>query len=423
MTSPADPFDDPELRAEMERLGADAGMPRTDEPVEVPTDTHEGGRARHPLPSSSDEVTAAPQLPALSRADRTVIRLFGDWLDVQPETDIPSTGEGVRMLRAGFARIRQAGHDPLVADDVWAFLDELGDSYVSEALLITLAEYALFQLDTTDSDEWDDLHDAITALQVANAGRGGIVSAAMDAGAEVDPAVRYDALVQLPLVSAVSDLLEWIGHSKPVAPSGGVRLADIAHMGELLGVSVTGSVPRRAADTSSEPLFPIEEPTTDPPQVTSMLEVPALVAWWSALGNVGLIEVTGSHVVPGRAAATWMLTVTPPVETADMVVGLFLARLLTYHVESHRSVTSVDAVNTALDLILAGIDVTGGFTVDAPLASQTDALGILQPAREVGLFDLVNGRVVVSNALRLTVARGVTVAAMLVSGAAADKDE
>ena len=396
-------------------LGVDIGMPQPDGPEAEFAGANEGGGQRHPSSSVSNEQSTASQLPPLPRADRAVIRAFGDWLDEQPETDIPSTGEGVRVLRAVFTLIRQSGRDPLTASDVQAFVDETADTDLPDEVFITLEEYTLFQLDATDDDEWDEVNDAIRSVQFDNAGHGGIVAAAMDAGAAVDPDVRFDALVRVRVVTAVSGLLDWIGTSKPVAPSGGVRLADIARIAELLGVPATGMTARRAADVSSQPLFAVDEPAADVARVKSMLEVPALAAWWAALGNVGLIEIAGSRVRPGEAAAEWMSAPTPPAEMAEMLAALFLARLLTHHVDHRPLASDFEAVDTAIELVLAGIDVTGEFELHVSASSRRDALAILRPAHDAGLCRLVDGRVVVTDALRLTVARGVTAAAMFLT--------
>jgi len=397
----------------VDALGPDAAAP---EPAAAAPETDESGMPQHPSSSSPTEAADRPQPPTLSRAERAVIRTFGDWLDVQPETDIPSTGEGVRMLRTVFALIRQAGHDPLDVDGVVAFIDEIADWDLPEEVYIALGEYTLFQMDAAETEEWDDLFATIQELRFENAGMGGIVAAAMDAGAAVDADVRFDALVRLRLVSAVSDLLDWIGRSRPIAPSGGVQLTDIAHLGELLGVPVAGSASPHSSDAASEPALPIDEPAADVRRVTSMLEVPALVAWWSALGNAGLIEIKRSRVVPGDAAAEWRSADVPPPQLAEMVAALFLARLLLYPVENRPSATDLEAVDAAIQLVVAGIDVTGTYEPDAPSASRSDARAILQPARELGLLDFVNGRVVVADALRLTIAHGVTTAMMMLNG-------
>ncbi|MCQ9369393.1 hypothetical protein NQ036_14240 [Brevibacterium sp. 91QC2O2] len=99
-------------------------------------------------------------------------------------------------------------------------------------------------------------------------------------------------------VAAVAGLLDWLGKGKPVTSTGALRRADIEPVAALLGIAAAGvaKVPADAAgDGTAEHPF----------QVKTMWELEPLAAFWVALQELELLELTSTKALPGAGVAQW----------------------------------------------------------------------------------------------------------------------
>ena len=246
--------------------------------------------------------------PKMPQSDRLLIRDFSRWLHRQPEIAAPTPEDESGLFTELLKAARHQGinlRTPGGVEELVTLLVASDDSTESDgvnAALATLHEYVHFRAETsTDPSGWDAIHDIFD-----DAGHGtDWLGAVIEASEQLAPQVRLSALTATLLVGSVSKLLGWIGAGRTVAPSGGVRRVDIAEASGLLGIDAVGvdKLPPYAPDMPA--LFEIESaPRHTALKVRSMLDVPLLPSWWVALIASEIIEVKGSRVRPGPAAAT-----------------------------------------------------------------------------------------------------------------------
>ena len=290
-------------------------------------------------PASTGPVTGArqagvafrkPQVaaagPSPERADRTAVYEFGAWLRQLPDFQASMVGDETEMLEVLFRLARRAELDPHDPFDIEELVDLLVESMSEEAtadMLDTLDLYLHFRIETADdATGWEDVHELLEDVSADASGtddvRDAIDSAIADS-LQLAPEQRRTALAQTRVVSAVSDLLDWLGAGQSVTSTGGVRRADIEHVAGLLGVSAIG--------VSRLPIPSREDLESETIHAQSMWDVPMLAAWWEALLAADLIETTPTRVRPGPAAADWS-AVRPPLEASELVVGVFIGQLL-----------------------------------------------------------------------------------------------
>lgn len=371
-----------------------------------------------------------PSTPAPGvHTDRAVVREFGAWLRRKPGIDAPMVGEETAMLEGLFELARQTGldpHDPVDVIDLFDVLfetEELAAEQAREAAMMTIDAYVLFRIETGDDPvSWEATHDVIDESLDGSFGAEEIqdaIESAIDATAAVEPELRSAALAQTLPVAAVAELLAWLGPGQPVTQTGAVRRVDIQPVAAMLGISAVG-VARRAAPTH-------EEPSPDAAlRVQSMHDLPMLSAWWDALLAADVIETTATRVRPGPAAAAWS-SKRPPVETSDMVVGVFVANLVGVDAElaalGHTGgASTIDHLLRAIapDIDAAGFD-DGEVDDDswlarviADIAQQT-----LQKLQSAGLLELTDpDDALVPIPLRGAVARGIMLAMALAAAEA-----
>lgn len=130
----------------------------------------------------------------------------------------------------------------------------------------------------------------------------------------------FDAeLRELRTVSAVPDLLAWIGRSRPVTQTGRLRRSDIAFAASLLGIAAEG------VSTQPDGYRPY---LAEKAYVQSMTEVPELELWWNALRNNGVFEVNSTRVEPGPNADKWAENGEIAAEEAAQLIGTVLEQTI-----------------------------------------------------------------------------------------------
>lgn len=351
------------------------------------------------------------------RGGTSVADGFREWLeDAAPDIGAPTVDEEAQLFD-GLMRLAEAlSLDISEPDGAVALLDEFfeaEDDFPLEAALLTLYDYAQFQIDESrDPDAWESLAAQIEDELEADAP---VMAALEDAIAEDATIAENDlrhALELTRMVDAVGPLLEWVGSGRAVTATGNVRRADIAAVAGLIGVEAIGVSKSPPLDKKDyDRIMAGEEPSLY--RVLSLSEVPMVSQWWEALQVSDVIAVSGTKVKPGPAAAAW-LDGSVALAEVQMFVSIFISEVI-------GSTDATDlfglrrraALMREMHRALAPDDFADTENAGDPLA---DALGTgarLTMARlaRLGISELdADGSVVVQRELRGTVAKGVTIA-------------
>ncbi|AXE40138.1 hypothetical protein [Acidipropionibacterium virtanenii] len=299
-------------------------------------------------------------------ADDRMVQAFRTWLSEQDSIAGPGADEEVEVLQSMLALTRVAGIDLHNPNDIEAVLGVVADMGADDgtpadattALLLTLDDYVHFQWERTRSPEaWELAHDAVEA-ELGGSDEEQVVTDAIDATRDVDPEIRRRTLLATRAVTAVRDILDWLGDGRPITGSGNLRLADIEPVAAMLGIRAEGV--RRTPET---PRSSLEDADLGEPPVhyaRSQSEIPVLYAWWRTLGASGIIEITASRAHPGPQAAAWLAGEGPPLETLEQFAALLVAIQLSHGMDrrtvSDWRITRLRAVKPAGMALVAATD-------------------------------------------------------------------
>lgn len=408
----------------MARNVAGSGSPFVREPA-APASVRPGVR----------EIGSAPSRRAASgrrQSDQALVREFEKWLRHQQVIAAPSVAEEAEMFGGLLEVARRGALDPRSPGGVahlvelFATTDAPDSDDAVAAALATLHDYVHFQLDASgDPEVWEDIHDLVDSVLDEPLPGTDILAAAIAASDELDSEVRRDALAGTLLVAQVGGLLEWIGRGRKVAPSGGLRRVDIAHVAGLLGIAAVGvaKLPPSAPDSAA--LF--ELPDAAPDEVLharAMKDVPLLPSWWEALIIADLITLASTRVVPGPSAFEWQEGPLP-LELAETVVGVTVAEFVLEDLEHPSMLFADQLVGRRIGRLLRALAPD-----EVEPVSYSEHLGRLLNQRvtrdlarleSVGVLVADSDEFVVPPGLRGAVARGVLAAiAMLASDPADD---
>ena len=246
----------------------------------------------------------------LSPTDRAVVREFRNWLCNQPGAAV----EEARAFKAIMLYARALGIDPNTPDGIEDLIHparEFDDPETSLTSLVLMRDYARFHLDRDKDDAWETAVESVTfALETLQTKM--TLGAVNQAGLDLDSDVRRRACAQTLVVSKVAQLLEWLGDGRKVTVSGALRRADIAEVAAMLGIAAVGTN-KRPAGSDGSAIY-----------ARSMSDVPVLDAWWGALEMAGLTYTISDRVRPGPFAAHWSDKPLPPLEPAEMLIGMFI---------------------------------------------------------------------------------------------------
>jgi hypothetical protein len=303
-----------------------------------------------------------------------------------------------------------------LVDDIMEF-DEEATPGLTEASLCVLHDYVHYRMDTVDNDlEWEDAHATVEeALDEVGSPLNPLADI-IEAADRIDPEERRAAFAATRVVAMVPRLLEWIGRGRATSPSGGVRRVDIAEAAAMLGVNAVGvnKRPPHQPDDVSLPGLDTALPTSSTVYAMSMQDVPLLASWWDALRAVGVIENTSTRVRPGPAALNWSAASLPPAEVAEMIIGFFVAGVLTHDLR-HWGFYEDRVVALALARLVevaAGLDAPdlGNQPIDQMLGSRV--LRKLRHLEQAGLLEQVgDDQFTIPLPLRGAIARGLIVTA------------
>ena len=386
--------------------------------------------AKSPPPANPPSAVARITPPS---ADRPVAREFGQWLRRSAQATAPEAASERRVLEALFAFARTIDLDLHRADGAEELAEalfemhaELDDPDMPESAIDTLHDYVHFRIDTaTDASAWEDAHDAVEEVMAELSSVPDAIAHAIAADAEIDPDTRHAALAATRIVAAVGDLLDWLGSGRQAAPSGGVRRADIQQVAGMLGVSAVGVSKLPPRDSALDDLFDSDAPLPTPETIPalSMMDVPPLAAWWEALIVTGVIETRPSRVRPGPEAAGWSSPL-PPLEAADMLVGMFVAEVLMQTRAGTAPAFEEPVMAEAISRLLRAL--APDLVEDSAPSGLASLLTprVLLRLRSLEIAGLLQtdatGALIVPDALRGAVARGVMVALSMLTADAGE---
>ncbi len=220
--------------------------------------------------------------------------------------------------------VMMLGDDAASDDDGLAGPDldaEITASDRLAALVDVLAHYLDF---LSETDNWraseadfEASYAVLDQMSLADltAGVLGELFEALDDAPAVPADAQLHALQQLPVVAGVDRVLGWIGRSKPVTGTGGLRLADIEPVAALIGLHVVGqkgAVAATSGDANME--FALDtmlgrpHSPDAPTLVGSMWDDAPLSTWWITLSLTGLLDVGATTVRPGSESVSWHAT-------------------------------------------------------------------------------------------------------------------
>jgi len=376
-----------------------------------------------------------------AKRDASLVRDFHAWLRGYPDlTSAEAAGEAAfleRLLATG----REQGDDfddPDTVVDMYFAIEDASDAVGAEAraaVLEVLHDYVHFRIDTDDDPlPWaradheigvdDEPDEPAHPFDLIDADIPAALAEATATAGRVSVGDRLAAFGRMRLVAAVDGLLEWVGTGRSITGTGGLRRADIEPVAAMLGIAAVGAAKRSTL---------ADREAGRPLRVTSLWELPLLSAWWAALRDAGLIELTVTRVRPGPSAAVWRGPDGQAAPHADDANGaaasLDLRQNLVAMAFAHRLADSgwggfedevaAEAIRRVLPAIAprAAADV-GDPEVPDYLAAAIivpQVMRILDELRGVGMLELdERGAVAVDPALREAFARGIVLFARLV---------
>lgn len=397
-----------------------------------------------PHAAGRDELSAKRDALGAKR-DASLVRDFRAWLRDDPAvTSAGAAGEAAfleRLLATG----RQQGDDfddPDTVVDMYFSILDAGDAVNAEAraaALELLHDYVHFRIDTDDhpgpwsradleigiDDEFDDEPDEPAhPFDLIDADIPAALAEAASTAGDRSIGDRLAAIGRMRLVTAVDELLEWVGTGRSVTGTGGLRRADIEPVAAMLGIAAVGAAKRSTL---------ADREAGGPLRVTSLWELPLLSAWWAALRDAGLLSLTATRARPGPSVAVWRASdghaSAHSADAPGAAASLDLRQNLVAMAFAHRLADSRwggfehEVAAEVIRRVLPAIAPRAAADVDATEAPDYLHSAIIAPRvtrilddlQTMGMLELdERGGVAVDPALREAIARGIVLFARLV---------
>ena len=255
----------------------------------------------------------------------------------------------------------------------------------------------------------------------------------IDAADKVPMGDRMAAIRQLPIVDGLRELGQWLATAKPVTTTQVPRRADIGLLAEMIGLQAIGVATKSelqygpsafedlldSSSTAPSPHVPYLPERTKTYSVQSALEIPELMAWWTALEVLEVIELTASRVKQGPRAEDF-LGEALSLENAERVVGLWIAHVLLHHFErTHHEVPAAALVVNHLTSSMSGaaiplVEPDAEAEIGVRITSVSYCRS-LQYLRDMGLVQIHDGYLHVPATLHRPVVLGLSTAVQHVS--------
>jgi hypothetical protein len=294
------------------------------------------GQSVPPIRQTAASGSALGRAAFATVSSRNAIRGFRRWLQGGASADPGAIEVEAAALETLLDQATAEGIDPYRAEQfdlVLDLVDEYFPPHQLEAMYQLLHDYVDFRMETEPSAEgWDEAHDLISeVLYGDDVGASAVLLAAFRETQALDDGQRRAALADLPLIAASRLLLDWIGASRPITQAGAPRRADIGTVAAMIGVDAEG-VARRPEHTdwdagARELGGSVGERRRV--YVQSAKEIPELAAWWAALEDAGVIELTPTRVRPGPQADSLTVGGEFSLEVAEELMASYVAGILT----------------------------------------------------------------------------------------------
>lgn len=268
---------------------------------------------------------------AAAVSGQKLVKAFSTWLTEEGQDPAYLTEAKITLFQATLDEAAAEEIDPSTPEGFTDLL-EMNLAFYSgsqlDVILDILHDYVHFQLAAGgDPDGWAEAHADIADETFDDDDGPSALMEALTAADGMDEDLRCAALAETRIVSAVGELLNWLGKSQPITSSGVPRRADIEALAAMLGVSAQGVAKRPLYEASERDIrLPVHQRPTA--YVQSALEVPELSAWWVALQEAGVIELTSTRARPGPEAAAFTADVSAPVEQSETLLSAFVFELL-----------------------------------------------------------------------------------------------
>ncbi|WP_202564120.1 hypothetical protein [Agreia sp. COWG] len=328
--------------------------------------------------------TSPTAISALTLAFGSWYRLHAEGLDDHPTPDaMVASFSRVASIAAGLPGRHTLAHP--VPDTLDALLDhfddadddpsddELDDPVWEGASLIEVLDHLLDFLAETErwrgtAAELDESYEIVHELS----GDDGAAASAfftllvdsLQTVADAPVGAQLAALDRWSVLGAVNTFLDWVGEGRPVSASGALRVADIPMLCDMLGLPQQKLAPG-----------------------AGMWDVRALAAWWTAVTEIGLIEVEGDTARFGAAAEAWRGGDDERLALSRAFVRHYLAWYLTRELDADTELGSEVAIRIIGQLCVAiSPELLPGASADALNAVFDDAYENHDDPDEEGLF-------------------------------------
>lgn len=365
--------------------------------------TH-AARQNLPLLTAADALFA--HRSARARKPETITERYEAWL----AQSIDSRREDLTTARELFTSVldvsQTAGLDIEDPDDVRTLVDMMmgvPDRRVLGTALWTLHRYAGFQSDR-DPGRWAEVvTDLAEMIRAANP-EAAVLDAALSRMEDVPEDERMTAMRGTRVVTAIPDLLAWIGTSRPVTAAGNLRRIDIEPAAKILGIHAIGVARLPSTFPESTGKLPGTLPG-DVVHAQSMRNVPLLGQWWQALVSMGIIECSASRVRPGPAAAE-----PPALELLQQFLAVFVMETILQRLANRASHT-IGFITDLISHILYALDPDYIPSPEGPGRRPRGRLYLeMRELEHAGIVQLQGSAMVIPDALRGVVALGTAMA-------------
>ncbi|GAA4479065.1 hypothetical protein GCM10023190_21510 [Enteractinococcus fodinae] len=206
------------------------------------------------------------------------------------------------------------------------------------------------------------------------------------------PQARYTAIVETQFMAGVKEFFQWMGESHAVTGTGLPKRADIKDVAATVGIDAEGVAKKPADEESVASDLDLTVPAAprSTRYVTSAQAIPELMAFWTALQETELVEVTSTKIQPGKNAQPFGFEDFDQLDAAEELVATYVYQTLT-----------LDADDDAAAQ-------TAAFIKDSGSIDDTSSVLIprLRQLESVGLLDVVDGSVEIPAPLRPAVTEG-----------------
>lgn len=345
-------------------------------------------------------------------ADLALRESYRNWLIEDVDRNGGDLEDEVSLFVALADISRSVGLDLSNPDDVENVVEltfSHPDEDMTTTLLLVLDRYLHFRLEQ-DPTSWNEAHEYVQSVLEDGLSELVLLNEAVMEAQRVPEEDRVAALSATRVISAVRPLLEWIGEAVPVTSTGNLRRKDLEPAAALLGIHAVGVAKLPEPTWRDRPGVRGAEPD-DVVHAQSLLDVPVLASWWSALTITEVIDLSPTKAKPGPESTDFLKS-PPPIESSEMLTSTFVAEVLTRRLDdsSGFGIGLVTRVISYLAAVLAPDDATPDLDPGEDGWGVTASYFEIRVLEHAGLVEVSDGAVSIPEPLRAAVGIGVIMA-------------